>query len=371
MIATHSGAYHWDDCLAVYMLRALPRYSNHKVVRTRIPDEIEQAEVVVDVGDAYNPARGRFDHHMLGFDVVFDEGYYDSPPSYRSQRRVVCSSAGLVYKHFGREIIQALLHSLRSSDAISEAEAERAKKQENRDWLVRTVYYDYLQVVDANDNGISLVDASCDAPGASVSVKAVATDRSSMASRIHRHQAEAAILQDAAETDNYLESFLAASRLAGEELLEFVRFTAKYSLESWARGCEAFRARRDFHPSGRALYVPGKGFDRTMVFELESHFQVPEEESILYVATESCSGYVITAVSASPASFTSRRPYPRAWWGLRDAALSAASEVPDMIFCHKNGFTGGMRTREAMAAALDKMLAGFTEAVRESPQKSS
>ena len=66
MIATHSGAYHWDDCLAVYMLRVLPRYSNHKVVRTRIPDEIEQAEVVVDVGDAYNPARGRFDHHMLG-----------------------------------------------------------------------------------------------------------------------------------------------------------------------------------------------------------------------------------------------------------------------------------------------------------------
>jgi len=356
MIATHSGAYHWDDCLAVYMLKTLPRYADYRVVRTRLPQTIDEADVVLDVGDVYDPARQRFDHHMLGFDVVFDESRYEAVPPYRSSKRVVCSSAGLVYKHFGREILLSLLSSMRSSGAIAESEEIRAKQPENLDWLFKKVYYDYLQAVDAGDNGISLVEASCDLPEASISLKTVATDRSSMASKIARHQSEATITQNAAETNNYLESFLAASKLAGEEFRDFVRFTVKYSLDCWLRGCAAFTERKSFHPSGRVLFIQDGGFDGSMVFELEEYFKVPEAECILYVARESESGYRITTVPVAPASYVSRLPYPKDWWGKRDAALSAASGIPGMTFCHKNGFTGGMQTRQAMMDALNAMM---------------
>jgi len=52
---------------------------------------------VVDVGGIYDPATNRFDHHQRTFTDTFSEDY-----------DVRLSSAGLVYKHYGRELITEL-----------------------------------------------------------------------------------------------------------------------------------------------------------------------------------------------------------------------------------------------------------------------
>lgn len=86
-LVTHSGTFHADEALAVYLLRKLPDFAQLPLTRTRDPAVINEAHIVVDVGAEYDAEKRRFDHHQRGFDEVFAEGYGTK-----------LSSAGLVWK---------------------------------------------------------------------------------------------------------------------------------------------------------------------------------------------------------------------------------------------------------------------------------
>ncbi len=66
LVATHDGPFHADDVAALALIRVFldPTAS---VVRTRDPARIAEADVVVDVGGTFDPARGRFDHHQASY----------------------------------------------------------------------------------------------------------------------------------------------------------------------------------------------------------------------------------------------------------------------------------------------------------------
>lgn len=51
-------------------------------------------DVLIDVGGEYDPEQLRYDHHQRGFSEVFGHGFSTK-----------LSSAGLVYKHHGKEIV--------------------------------------------------------------------------------------------------------------------------------------------------------------------------------------------------------------------------------------------------------------------------
>ena len=51
------------------------------------------------VGGVYDPETDRYDHHQRGFEHMFGHGFATTK----------LSSAGLVYKHYGREVIANLL----------------------------------------------------------------------------------------------------------------------------------------------------------------------------------------------------------------------------------------------------------------------
>lgn len=87
LIGTHNGTFHCDEALAVSMLKLLPRFAAHDILRTRDESKLALCDVVVDVGGTYDAEKLRFDHHQRGFDEVFD-----------SVRSTKLSSAGLVYK---------------------------------------------------------------------------------------------------------------------------------------------------------------------------------------------------------------------------------------------------------------------------------
>lgn len=73
-ICTHSGSFHADESLAVYMLRLLPEYKDAKLVRSRNPKDWEASDILVDVGAQYDGVKF-FDHHQRGFFETFNENY--------------------------------------------------------------------------------------------------------------------------------------------------------------------------------------------------------------------------------------------------------------------------------------------------------
>jgi len=62
-VASHNGPFHADDVMAYALIRSFFDTSA-TIIRTRDPDRIDAAGIVIDVGGIYDPERLRFDHHQ-------------------------------------------------------------------------------------------------------------------------------------------------------------------------------------------------------------------------------------------------------------------------------------------------------------------
>ena len=139
VIGTHSGTQHCDEIVAVMMLKIL--FPDAVIVRTRKEEELAKCTIVVDVGGEYDPKNLRFDHHQRGFGEKI-EGYSTK-----------LSSIGLIYKHYGEQVIKKLL----SERNINLDE----KTFEN---LYQIMYKVFVEHIDANDNGICFSDKELEVP---------------------------------------------------------------------------------------------------------------------------------------------------------------------------------------------------------------
>lgn len=119
-IVTHSGHFHADDVLAVATL--LLKFPEAEVIRSREEKEIESADIVVDVGQVYDPRKLRFDHHQKA-------GAGDRANG------IPYASFGLVWKYFGEEL----------AGGVDEAKVVDDK---------------LVSPVDAGDNGLSFSQSS-------------------------------------------------------------------------------------------------------------------------------------------------------------------------------------------------------------------
>jgi uncharacterized UPF0160 family protein len=109
-IGTHSGVFHADDAMGCVLLRDYTeRYKGAKVVRTRDPELLKQLDIVIDVGGVYDPALQRYDHHQKGFTETFHH-----------KSDIKLSASGLVYKHYGKEIIKNAIEDLIATQQIPE-----------------------------------------------------------------------------------------------------------------------------------------------------------------------------------------------------------------------------------------------------------
>eukprot|EP00461_Guttulinopsis_vulgaris_P009828 UN09899 len=63
-IGTHSGTFHGDEALAIAMLRELPEFQAAKIYRSRDQAFLDTLDVLVDVGNVYDPATLRYDHRF-------------------------------------------------------------------------------------------------------------------------------------------------------------------------------------------------------------------------------------------------------------------------------------------------------------------
>ncbi|KAF5891503.1 UPF0160 protein MYG1, mitochondrial, partial [Clarias magur] len=109
-----------------------------EIVRTRDPVQLEKCDVVVDVGGVYDHQRHRYDHHQRSFEETFKSLCPEKPWVTR------LSSAGLVYLHFGRQVLSHLTHLAHDNKQL--------------EVLYDKMYENFVEEVDAVDNGICQYD---------------------------------------------------------------------------------------------------------------------------------------------------------------------------------------------------------------------
>jgi len=315
VIGTHSGTFHCDEALAVFMLLRTKQFANSDIVRTRDQKVLDDCDVVVDVGGVYDPARHRYDHHQLSFTGTFGPQY-----------PIKLSSAGLIYFHFGREIIAN----------------EVGSSPEHTEIVFNRVYKHMIESIDAIDNG---VDAY---PPEMPPKYRVHSDLSSRISYLNPAWNDSKPNPD--------EQFRKASELAGTELIDRISYFGKVWLQARSLVEQALAARFSVHPSGEIVrmeqHCPWK--DHLLDLEEESAAR-GEVISIKYVLFSEPAGWRVQCVSVNK-TFKNRKSL--LWQGLRDDELSRASGIPGGTFVHATGFIGGNKTYEgALAMAVASLAA--------------
>jgi len=254
----------------------------------------------------YDESKQRFDHHQRGFEEIFGHGFTTK-----------LSSAGLIYKHFGKEIIAA------------QTGVEVDHSNVHVLWL--KLYKEFIEAIDAIDNGIAQYPTG-ERPRYS--------NRTDLSNRVSWLNPPWNVPTSPQAIDS---CFANASRLTGEEFLGRLRYYA----EAWLPGRDivlsALSARYDEDPNGRIIlfqrFVPWKEH----LFQLEAEQGIAEDALPFYVIypDETAANWRVQAVPVSPDSFVSRKSLPEKWRGHRDDDLSKLTGVDGCIFVHASGFIGG------------------------------
>ncbi|KAJ7293606.1 metal-dependent protein hydrolase [Mycena rebaudengoi] len=316
MFAVHSGTFHCDEALAVFLLQQTAKYRDSGktasfVIRSRDPAVLATADIVADVGAVYDEPKQLFDHHQRGFNEVFGYGF-----------ETKLSSAGLIYKHFGQEVI-----ANKTQLPIDDPKVMTL-------WL--KMYKEFIEAIDGIDNGISQYPSD---------LKPKYKSRTDLSSRV------AALNPpwNQPSTNEILDSqFTKASLLTGEEFLGKLNFYAEAWLPARDLLIASINSSKQIDPTGKIIvleqFLPWKEH----LFDLESENATPQADKAIYVlyADESGGNWRIQAVPVDSESFESRKALPEVWRGLRDDVLSTTSGIPGGVFVHASGFIGGNKTKE-------------------------
>ncbi|KAK3383942.1 metal-dependent protein hydrolase [Lasiosphaeria ovina] len=334
-IGTHNGHFHADEALAVYMLRQhIPAYSGARLVRTRDPKLLDECHTVVDVGGEYEPARHRYDHHQRSFATTFPD------------RPTKLSSAGLVYLHFGREIVARRLAAPEDSEQVG--------------LIWRKIYESFVEALDAHDNGISAYDpAALAAAGIEKRFSDGAFTLGSVVGRLNPNWNDPVPDDPVAAHAAEDKRFELASQRIGEE---FDR-DLDYYTQAWLPAREivagAFAARPEFDAEGRIMVLQGQSAPwKDHLYSLEEQSQ--EAGKVLYVLYPEKptpdAKWRLQCVPNSKDSFQSRKPLPEVWRGFRDDKLDEISGINGCAFVHAAGFIGGNKSFGGALAMAKKAL---------------
>ena len=340
-----SGHFHADEALAVYMLRLLPEYQSASLVRTRDQVILDTCHTVVDVGGEYDPGKNRYDHHQRSFNTTF--------PNHNTK----LSSAGLVYMHFGKAIIAQ--HAKLPIDHPDVAQ------------LYEKLYDDFIEAVDANDNGMDKYDSSrLKSAGIGPRFNDKGVTLPSLVGDLNYEDplntgtpSGVTTEQPQAEEDY---RFGQASLMMGAAFLRKLHGAVTAWLPARKIVQKAFASRFQDHPSGRVMSLPRAGIPwKEHLYNIEDSEGLSNDEKLLYVLypekEDPGSKWRIQAVSTSFSSFENRKGLPELWHGMRDAELDQVlgDEVENgAVFVHASGFIGGHKTEHGARAMAAVALEG-------------
>ncbi|XP_071099258.1 MYG1 exonuclease-like [Haliotis cracherodii] len=312
-IGTHNGTFHCDEVLACFMLKQLPKYKDAEIVRTRDAAVLDTCDIVVDVGGVFDTAKNRFDHHQR----TFSESMTTLRPDKAWETKL--SSAGLVYVHFGAELLAQIL-ALPRDDPVTNIVYDK-------------VYENFVEEIDATDNGINQTDG--------VQKYRITTTLSSRVGNLNPQWNQTGVDIDA--------QFRKAMEMVGAEFMDRVL----YYKQSWLPARDlvqtAIKQRKEVDESGEIICIKEEGGVpwKDHLFSLEAELGVsPPIKYILY--TDQNGAWRIQCVPVRVGSFENRLSILEEWRGVRDEELTKKSGIPGCIFVHAGGFIGGNKTYDGV-----------------------
>lgn len=294
------------------MLRQLSEYRNAKVVRSRDLEVLDKLDIVIDVGGVYDHSKLRYDHHQRGFDEAFDAGKEGT-----TGRCTKLSASGLVYRHYGKDVIQAYYPML-SGDHL-----ELAYKK---------LYNSLLEAVDAIDTGVEIVPDD---------VELRYRDSTGLSSRVSRLNPRWNEVDANGKTPDMDERFALASNMCGEDFLSFMTQIVESDIPARAYVERAILARKETDASGEIIVFHSGGLPwKNHLYELEKRHSV--DPLIKFALYKDESGmWRVQAVTIEGRNFENRLSLPEEWRGVRDAELASVTNIPGSRFVHAAGFIGG------------------------------
>jgi MYG1 exonuclease len=146
IIQTHDGKFHADEVASMGLLSAYFSDKNieFSILRSRDTEKFKTSDILIDVGLEYNHEEKRYDHHQSSFKEIWSEEF-----------GVPLSSVGLIWRHYGKEIVEIYLnvnsyhygHSRNYDDGTIEE-------------IWNIIYKNLILEIDANDNGVVLTKNS-------------------------------------------------------------------------------------------------------------------------------------------------------------------------------------------------------------------
>jgi len=290
-VATHSGSFHADDVFAIAALALLGEPV--EVVRTRDAETLAACDVRVDVGFAFDPETGDFDHHQRGGAGERANG-------------IRYASFGLVWRAYGARLCGG-----------DEAIADRVDRS-------------LVQAVDANDTGQAAAAPVLDG------VRPMTV--SGVIGSLNPTWEED--LTPDEERARFDEAIALAARVLEREIASATAQQRAVRLVSDAIATAA-------DPRLIAL-------DRDVPWK---EVVVGTAPDALFVAYPKRQGWGLEAVPRVLGSFENRRDLPAAWAGLDGPQLAALTGVQDALFCHAKRFLVVARSREGIDALAEQALA--------------
>ncbi|XP_017779279.1 PREDICTED: UPF0160 protein [Nicrophorus vespilloides] len=314
-IGTHNGVFHCDEALACFMLKQLPEYADAEIKRTRDQAILDACDIVVDVGAVYDHEKKRYDHHQRSFNQTLSTVL----PDVAKNKHIKLSSAGLVYAHYGKDVISTIMekkdHAL-STDVI--------------DVIFIALYDGLIEELDALDNGVPMYGGE---PKYRIN-----THLGARVSKLNPSW-NSTVKND---SDNL---FYKAMELAGAEftdkLVELVTvwWPARFIVKN------AIKTRLITHESGAVIQLSDPCPWKEHLLQLEEELGMSNQIKFV-IYPDSNGSWRVQGIPVQPDSFICRVFLHKDWMGLRDKQLSEVSNIPGCIFCHGNGFIGGNATKE-------------------------
>lgn len=296
-LVTHKNGFHADDVFAYAILKEVltKRDETWTIERTRDRAVIDTADIVFDVGEEYDPARNRYDHHQRGRAGERENG-------------VFYASAGLVWKHFGRELC--------SSDAVWES-----------------IEKGIIMELDAIDSGQNYIGE----------LPFKGSGYTSLA--IHIANFENTMFEEKTP-ETQLASFESASEFARGILVRAI-----HSCEAIER---AFQEVKEIYrrSNDKQLLVFQKNYERPTWRRIA---EFSEPIFVIY-PNEQSGGWKVEAVTVTPTNVQSRKYAPDSWRGLRAEDLQKETGIVDATFCHPSGFLFGAISFEGAMELAKKAL---------------
>ncbi len=272
VIGTHDGSFHADEIMAIAIIGRLEK-GNIEIIRSRDPEVLKRADILVDVGMVYDEEKDLFDHHQRG-GVMVDGRQY--------------ASAGLVWKHFGLELLDTEVSNKKLADKAWELIDKR---------LI---------------SGIDRIDLGEKADGF--------TTISHLIASFNPHPMDTGV--------DVNECFGQALALAREVLDREIKRAVYDAVGSEEIEDAALTARGGVATLKRLLPWT----------EVITEFRFPNIKRVMWPDPEKGQWIVQQTRWAEP--------MPEAWRGLSTADLIKVSGLDSAVFCHPSGFIAGFRDKK-------------------------